>query len=402
MHLDSNIHDEAAKALQSLSKRYGDCLCPNLRSLRVSKATFDHTIPTASSLDLLLGRSLSDVTIKDYDSAEELQMISKELARVAPAIERLTIGDVDPDSVDNWDMDWFDIDYGIFKQLRVAHISTISMNAWDMLGRGCPLLSEIKLTSSLMDDIWEAPPEPITTASEEDQITFPSLTILDIDCQFTRDYAIATSTMPSLTTLLTNGFNDDEEDILATFIAQRSPMLTNLVARWGCNLATIQALCSAGRLTRLRVECQNETPLDDDIITLIASSLPHLEALSFAFDDGSGPGNEITRRGLIELIDHCRVMTELQVPLNLADCVMLSESQALPSLTITKLTISRVTLPEDNDAPCAAKFLRFWLPRVQNLHQSAGIGLDDSEMAHRTQLLQKFHSLYLDTGDVSD
>ncbi|KAG8845445.1 hypothetical protein FRB96_002501 [Tulasnella sp. 330] len=403
--INATLAIEAIELIRSLLVRYGDSLCPNLKSVRFSIEAVmiekgGRSIAPDTTAGLVLGPSVLDVTIEDRADPEEMYLVCQELARAAPRIERFAMGDeIAQDVIEEWDSEWDDmwfisVDFGLFPQLRVVHLCDISTDAWDMLGRGCPLLVEITLTECALADDWAGNDVGLPWGGDdEDRTVFPLLETLDAGCQAVHGYVLASSSMPSLTTLITSGYGDDNDGdtTIATLIAERSLNLTHLSARCGCNPLAIEAICSVGRMERLRIGFGSPECVSDETMILLSTSLPYLEVLSITTSRHDGSGCAVTSRGFLQLVERCKSLKDLEIPLDLSECDDVEKQRVTPSHSITKLTVEKAVLPDDDDAARAARFLRLWLPEVTDIGQSFGLAF--SERISIRLLVEQFDSL---------
>ncbi|KAG8871197.1 hypothetical protein FRB98_000988, partial [Tulasnella sp. 332] len=114
--------------------------------------------------------------------------------------------------------------------------------------------------------------------------------------------------------------NNDGDTTIATLMAERSLNLTHLSARCGCNLLAIEALYSVGRMERLRIGFGSPECVSDETMIVMSTSLPHLEVLSITPSRHDGSGSAVTSRGFLQLVEHCKSLRNLEIPLDLSEC----------------------------------------------------------------------------------
>ncbi|KAG8876749.1 hypothetical protein FRB98_007065 [Tulasnella sp. 332] len=326
---DTTLATEAIEPVRSLLMRYDDSLCPNLISAPFSMEAVmmekgGCSIGPDTTAGLVLGPSMLDFTIEDR---------------------------ADPGAVDlEWDGEcndmWFvSVDFGLFLQLRVVHLCDIWTEAWDMLGRGCLLLIGVVLADDWAGDDVGLPWDE----HDEDLTVFPLSKTLDAGCQAVHNCILASSSMPSLATLTTSGYSDnnDGDTTIATLIAERSLDLTHLSARCGSLLGGTNGKAANWVGSP---EC-----VSDETMIVMSTSLPHLEVLSITPSRHDGSGSAVTSRGFLQLAEHCKSLEDLEIPSDLSECDAVKKQRVTPSHSIARLTVKKAVLPDDDDAARATR-----------------------------------------------
>ncbi|KAG8995515.1 hypothetical protein FRB94_009107 [Tulasnella sp. JGI-2019a] len=355
LDVDQDITDTIAEILKSISSTLQTHLIPNLRDLRLSTSKYKNPEDSVLFKTMITkDQRITSLTIENHPE-EDLEKIFMALGNVTPHVQQFTLGA--PEYPGN-----FNIDCGVFQQLRVAYLQDIDPDAWRPLVGGCHFLEEVVLTVGEDEYCYEDPyPEPIPT----------SLSLRNLTIEWSAyAYAIASTIMPNLRTI-TFGRLPSETDITHR-LAKHSPDLACLdITYEGVEIGE-DTLEGISKMTELRVV--DLSGLDgilftDDSIDHLARSLPHLKRLSLPLTDEyriSPAFIPLTWDSLESLLRHCSSLEDVELSLNFSD-FQLNLTDVRPTV-ITRVTISDPTLPDDEEVlKDIAKCLAAWCPNAKEL-----------------------------------
>lgn len=205
-------------------------------------------------------------------------------------------------------------------------------------------------------------------------ITFPRLRTLYISCTRVCRAFLVDAIMPRLLQVTAGEFlrTDDEADDedVATLLGQRSPLLEKVGLCFDCEILSSDTIAGFSALNNLRILSITGwvafLHITDDIIEIIPKSLSSLQHLSIAVKDELAESFEVpTRKSLISLAEHCRSLTDIQIPLSFRDLdptVYVPHSPRTPSTSVIRLTFSCLFLPRSIQP--VARFLTAYFPKL--------------------------------------
>lgn len=181
--IDTALTASSINLIRELQSKFGGELLPNLQEILIVL-----TCTEEKSIELVLGASVTRVSIFDADDADEIEEIFRILSAHCPRVERIALAEPDQPYSGSPCL----LSLGSFQYLRTLHVHTFSLKGWYDLA-DCHDLGEILLMGTTFEDVRV----PMTTRP----VKFPVLQTLRIhesyDGEFTHQILV-NSDMPSL------------------------------------------------------------------------------------------------------------------------------------------------------------------------------------------------------------
>lgn len=249
-----------------------------------------------------------------------------------------------------------EVDMRVFGSLRRVDLTGVSWEAWLRLAE-CSRLEEAcirELSTPQADDA-------------ELGVVFPYLQGLHfdqgLDNSFPSAVFLLAPSMPSLKVLEASWIIDPEER-LAMMLGQKSPLLEEVGIKFighRITLKTFEGFSTMHNLSSLRISNRNgPTLVSDEAIVILAVSLPLLQVLCIDVEIAHCYRKRSawpTQQSFVTLNRNCKLLKELELPLELSGDVSLeqptSDGALLPpssdtqNTTLTRLTLYHAVLPED-------------------------------------------------------
>ncbi|KAG9005599.1 hypothetical protein FRB94_001383 [Tulasnella sp. JGI-2019a] len=362
LYINAAIDRTALGHIMHLQEATGIGLCPNVEHLCVSLDRIEWD--QQSTLVLLRNSSLREVTVKDCHHLRNVKALIKTLVRDYSRIQAFTfITRLDWMATYGWLFPpLYDVTLGEFHGLRAVDLRDISLEGWISLA-DCPLLQAVTVSQTEPWDEFD-----VETASEGHINRFPSLDKLSMCSLAICSAALAGSAIPNLRHL-SAGLLRDEDEGAFIHLVERSRDIEELEIKFKQSVIsrlTIDALATLSRL--LTVELGGNIVsliITDPDITLLVSSLPQLHILSLSMNVIEDI--LLTANSLLAVLEHCRVLTDLTLPLNLRkafdDGLRLDKSSS-PSQSMKRLTLRHITI-FPNVVVQIAHTLAMCFPRVE-------------------------------------
>ncbi|KAG8998601.1 hypothetical protein FRB94_001381 [Tulasnella sp. JGI-2019a] len=362
LDIDAILNQVAQDFMLKLLKATGTTLCPKLHTVIVASGHLP--ISRCPTVSLLVGSPLRDVTFGETCCSDDLHVLPKLLVQISPKIQSLTLEPCDDPPPP------YALSLKSFHELRVAHLQDISFRTWSSLC-GCPFLEEVTVLDCSTDTCG---------AKGRSLLHFPSLHTLTISSQEICSDVLASTVMPNLRTLDASILRDNSERICGQLV-ERSQHLKEVKISFGSSVLTnrtIEAFAPLPELRRLELEGWADTiTVTDSALILLARSHPQLRVLSIDVvggDDSEDPcplppndekhdavprPTHLTTESLLAIVEHCRVLTHLAVPLDLISFD--SPNLPAPSLSVTTLGVRHL---HPRDLRHFMSILVAWFPNV--------------------------------------
>ncbi|KAG8990768.1 hypothetical protein FRB93_003032 [Tulasnella sp. JGI-2019a] len=336
-------------------------LCPNLRSLRIDMAPYSERLH-AMAIPILCGSSVTNVEMQRFCRTNDNPVIVAEhlglaLKTCGSKIQRVVLG-----YSKNY-YNTFTPDFSLFNHLTEVRLRNVSCDGWQKLAENCPQLLEASVTEVLRE-----PRRSESIGDPTKSIDFPLLRKLRIVSISLVNGILLESNMPALENLIVRRPVQDADGTISTQLAKRSRLLQEVELRvkhfHGGVGFIIRALSSLCHLRKLKLNGDiSQWDVRDGDMDVLARSVPNLQSISItlrqnlSYRKGRIP---LTHATLLSLVQHCRQLIEIELPMDLSQVDDSSEKPIgfTPSMTVTSLIFCKMMLLskfKDDDSPPASQ-----------------------------------------------
>ncbi|KAG8990764.1 hypothetical protein FRB94_000711 [Tulasnella sp. JGI-2019a] len=359
--LDTALRGPSVRLLTTLlDKSAGPVLCPNVRSLRIVMRAHSERLH-AMAIPILCGSSVTNVEVKDFcivvsDPVRFAEHLGTAFQICGSQIRCFKLGSSRGSSYT------FTPDFSLFDRLTKVHLRNLTREGWQKLAENCPHLLEVSLT-----EVLEEMRRPTPNGDLAKSIDFPLLRKLSINSTTLVNGILSESNMPALERLVVGTHVYDGNGTISMQLAKRSSLLQEvelcIMQPDGVGLI-ITALSSLCRLRKLKLSGEtSEWDMTDSHMNALARSAPNLRSISITFERRSYSRTEkkihITRATLLSLVQHCRQLVEIELPMDLSNADVPRKKLVgfTPSTTVTSLKFWEAVLPPKFSRSSHIKFL---------------------------------------------
>ncbi|KAG9030119.1 hypothetical protein FRB95_004308 [Tulasnella sp. JGI-2019a] len=341
LFLDTTLLGSSIHLLDTLLNGSGSLvLCPSLKSLRFSMGPYVNLETLHSrAIPVLCGSSVTNIELDSLAESEEdpfnvnpinvAEQLGVALKTCGSQIQRFVLRSPYPNT--------FTPDFTLFTHLTEVHLDNLSLCGWRKLADNCPHLLKVYLKEG-------GTHRPDFTRDPTKSIDFLSLRKLSIDRAYLAYSVLVESNMPALESLAMNGLVRDDNGVMSMQLTERSSLLQEVelgIFNYSGGFGSIRtALSSLCRLRKLKLDgILTKWDMADGDMDVLARSVPRLQSISITFVQAFGLTIPLTHATILSLVQHCRQLTEIELPMDLSRADDSEEKPVgfTPSTTVTTL-----------------------------------------------------------------